>query len=490
MHTEAHLFQPRDLVGGHLALDLVNTVTARDSTPRDWLFDYSALLDWAALTGKFDEAALASLRRKAAQDPDAAAAALGHAKTLREALHAVLSALIAGKPPGARALASLDSMRQAAASRSRLVPAPGRVALAPQPGLDVIADTVLLEALPLLEAPPPDRLRTCEGKNCGWLFHDTSKAGRRRWCDMAVCGQAEKQRRLRGDSSLALMILVAVSSLGGFAFDADAATVRWTPPAVASDAYESSPAFSPDGRELVFMRADPAFSRYTLLSSRCAPQGWTRPAPPSFALPGKADEGDPFITRDGRRLYFISTRTAEGKPGKDFDIWYVEREALAWGKPVRLPAPVNSPHAELMPRVLEDGSIYFGSDRPGGLGGNDVYVARALPGGGWQVDNLGPEVNSAANDYEVEVRFDERALVLVSDRDRRSHLYRFEKDGNGRWVSLGRLPAREDVFQVGPLFSPKGDRVLFAQADGKRSGELFVADLRSNPDRAWPPACP
>jgi predicted RNA-binding Zn ribbon-like protein len=42
---------------------------------------------------------------------------------------------------------------------------------------------------------PPKKLKLCDGPNCSWLFLDTSKAGRRRWCDMADCGNAAKSRR-------------------------------------------------------------------------------------------------------------------------------------------------------------------------------------------------------------------------------------------------------------------------------------------------------
>ncbi|MGH8025439.1 MAG: hypothetical protein ACREO0_01820 [Pseudoxanthomonas sp.] len=48
---------------------------------------------------------------------------------------------------------------------------------------------------------------------------------------------------------------------------------------------------------------------------------------------------------------------------------------------------------------------------------------------------------------------------------------------------------RQDVFQVGPLLSPDGKRLLFAQADGERSGELFLVDLEPGADSAWPRAC-
>jgi hypothetical protein len=59
----------------------------------------------------------------------------------------------------------------------------------------------------------------------------------------------------------------------------------------------------------------------------------------------------------------------------------------------------------------------------------------------------------------------------------------------GRWSEKGRIPARPDVFQVGPLLSPKADRLLFAQADGALSGEMFVVDLAEGADWNWPPSC-
>ena len=61
MDTEAHEFQADDVVGGHAALDFVNTVTARDTTPLDWLDGYPRLVEWAALAGVLDSRAAASL---------------------------------------------------------------------------------------------------------------------------------------------------------------------------------------------------------------------------------------------------------------------------------------------------------------------------------------------------------------------------------------------------------------------------------------------
>jgi len=98
---QEHVFQPRDLVAGHLALDLVNTVTARNAEPVEWLTGYPRLLQWASLTGEFDPGALHALHRLSADAPAAATAALHATRELREALHDVTSAIIRNDPPPA-----------------------------------------------------------------------------------------------------------------------------------------------------------------------------------------------------------------------------------------------------------------------------------------------------------------------------------------------------------------------------------------------------
>ena len=103
------------------------------------------------------------------------------------------------------------------------------------------------------------------------------------------------------------------------------------------------------------------------------------------------------------------------------------------------------------------------------------------------VRNVGPPVSTAAYEYEAEISHDGRTLIAVVDRGDRSHLYRFERSGS-RWIERERISALANVFQVGPLLSPTADRLLFAQADGVRSGELFLIDLVERPDERWP-AC-
>lgn len=198
MRRVQHDFQARDLVGGDLALDFVNTVTARDNEPSDWVDGYGALLGWAALTGAFAKKDLAALATMGGVQPARATAALSRCRALREALCGVLYAMIAGRAPMADDLATIDEVRLGAARTAKLMPVRGRVLpvwSVERSGLDLVAHVVGAHALALLQDPKLDRLRVCDGHDCGWVFIDTSKNGRRRWCDMATCGNTAKAQR-------------------------------------------------------------------------------------------------------------------------------------------------------------------------------------------------------------------------------------------------------------------------------------------------------
>lgn len=110
-------------------------------------------------------------------------------------------------------------------------------------------------------------------------------------------------------------------------------------------------------------------------------------------------EGCPFIAPDGKTLFMASNRPG-GLGG--LDIWVATRGGLddPWGAPVNVGAPVNSAANDFCPTMTRDGHrFYFVSDRPGGCGMSDIYVTRLRPQGWDAPENLGCEVNSAANEF-------------------------------------------------------------------------------------------
>ena len=260
--------------------------------------------------------------------------------------------------------------------------------------------------------------------------------------------------------------------------------VPWQPAGISSGEFESHAAFDPRNGDLYFVRSTPHFTGWRMVVSHCTAKGWSEAQPPSFA--GKGVEADPFFADDGRTLYFISTRAKGSAASRDLDLWRVERdEAGTWGAPVRLPEPVNSGEAEWFPRPSADGWLYFGSARAGGLGGNDIWRARADAAGRWTVENLGPSVNTAGDEYEPLPSPDGRRLIVMAG----DGLYETRRTADG-WSPRVKLPVEvnRDAAEVGALFSPSGRSLLFSRdTKAPLSGEFFV--WHEQPE-AWPPDCP
>jgi predicted RNA-binding Zn ribbon-like protein len=195
---ESHEFAARDFIGGDAALDFVNTVTGRDQTPRDWLDGYARLLEWATLVHLLPEKNLRALTKKMHSEPAAAARSLTRAKELREELFALVSAVASGDTPPKSTLATLREHWLAGSEAHELRFENGRVVAeirADATDFDLIAAMVAYRMVENVMSQPVERLRMCGGVNCSWVFIDSSKAGRRRWCDMAVCGNVAKAQR-------------------------------------------------------------------------------------------------------------------------------------------------------------------------------------------------------------------------------------------------------------------------------------------------------
>ena len=195
---EPHAFKASDFVAGEAALDFVNTMTGRDQQPRDWLDSYARLLEWAGRAKLLPPKSLQALAVRAERNPESAARALLKAKRLREALFEIASGISKRRPPSPESLELLRDHWLAGAETHDLRVERGQLAAVLDPqadGLDLVSSIVAWQFVGRVATHPPARVKLCDGPNCSWLFVDTSKAGRRRWCDMADCGNSAKSRR-------------------------------------------------------------------------------------------------------------------------------------------------------------------------------------------------------------------------------------------------------------------------------------------------------
>ena len=185
------------LLGGLLCLDFVNTIDPRHRPPKlEYLENYHALLDWAVHAGALTAPAARDLALLAGQHPTKARRVHARAICLREALYQILAPATCANHPQAP-LAILNAELQHSMTAAILEPAPGgyRLGWPPTGQLDQMLWPVVRSAADLLTSPSLGRVAECDGQGCGWLFVDTSKAGRRRWCSMAICGNRAKAQR-------------------------------------------------------------------------------------------------------------------------------------------------------------------------------------------------------------------------------------------------------------------------------------------------------
>jgi Tol biopolymer transport system component len=235
--------------------------------------------------------------------------------------------------------------------------------------------------------------------------------------------------------------------------------------------YESHPAFTPDGRTIYFVKSSPSFSFWTIAESHYVDGKWTVPEVAPFS--GRYSDADPFITADGKRLYFISRRPAPSKTTPDLDIWFVDQLANGWSEPRHLDAPVNSAGNEWYPTIAADGTLYFGSDRPGGKGATDIYRCRFVDGHYAEPENLGAAINTEADEYEPYIAPDQSYLIFMAagraDSRGGSDIY-ISRFAGGAWSTAQNLGEgiNSSADEYSPKISPDGKWFFFSSTRGSR----------------------
>ncbi|MDV6169231.1 OmpA family protein [Flavobacterium sp. DG1-102-2] len=128
---------------------------------------------------------------------------------------------------------------------------------------------------------------------------------------------------------------------------------------------------------------------------------------------------NPSISADGKWLYFSSDRT--GTIGGQ-DIWKVEVKGNnSYGEPVNLGNKINTEGKESFPFITSDNKLYFSTDRPGGLGGLDVFVVDINKG--TEAKNVGAPVNTAKDDFAFSFNTSKNIGFFSSNRSGVDKLY-------------------------------------------------------------------
>lgn len=186
-------------VAERLWLDFVNTDTAARGT--DALHDFRRFAHWLGAARVLDAERASSLARRAAQQPSGALAVLSDARRVRSVLRTLAERGDAAPSVRLDTLAEINRVlgRSAGTRRVDLQP-DGTFART----FVAVGDAFAGLLIPMVESAANalilgelTRVRRCADSRCGRVFQDETKNGRRRWCDMATCGNRAKAARHR-----------------------------------------------------------------------------------------------------------------------------------------------------------------------------------------------------------------------------------------------------------------------------------------------------
>jgi hypothetical protein len=252
----------------------------------------------------------------------------------------------------------------------------------------------------------------------------------------------------------------------------------------------------------MFSRSDTArLASLTLLllvalpgTGLAAQYGAWQPAINAESVPGTSSEintgaldGCPILSPDGLRLYMASNRTG-GLGG--LDIWVAERSTPdgGFGEPVNVGAPINSDADDFCPTPVRSKGLFFVSNRTvaGACGGADIYFARDNPAGGWtEPENLGCQVNTAGGEAGPSFFEADGAgwLYLSSGPDIYASLSR--PDGSfGAASPVAELNTAAGDFR--PNVRRGGLEVVFdSNRDGTLGGQDLYFATRASAAEAW-----
>ncbi len=182
------------------------------------------------------------------------------------------------------------------------------------------------------------------------------------------------------------------------------------------------PSLSVDGSVLVITRqvnktGEPAQAsgHEELLYSVFRDSTYTPPEAFPYPINSAGNQGTQSLSQDGRIMFFTACNRPDTKGG--CDLYYCMKSGDAWSNPKNIGNPVNTRYWESTPFLAQDGkSLFFASNRPGGLGGMDLWISEQDTKRGWSAPrNLGPSVNTSGDEMSPFLLVDGKTLFFASN---------------------------------------------------------------------------
>ncbi len=257
---------------------------------------------------------------------------------------------------------------------------------------------------------------------------------------------------------------------------------------VNTDAIELNAVFNASMTEFFFTRI--IDGNFIIHHSELINGSWTPPEPLEMFPKSEAKTWavDMTITQDGKTIYFLGVYSEDPDIPATPDIFKSEKVNGKWQLATKVGAPISTDaYVEAYPVVVADGSLYFVSNRPGGLGKQDIYRAQYLGDGKFDDPvSIPSPVNTELGSGDTYVTPDEKILISNKRHPENPGIYvSFKK--NGQWTALTYLgePVNSEWTDFCPYLSPDGRFFFFSRRysdppdsgwSGVVKGEVYWVD--------------
>jgi len=235
------------------------------------------------------------------------------------------------------------------------------------------------------------------------------------------------------------------------------------------------PVLTVDQQTLFFIRRNK--DEDIMVSNRLENGKWTEPSPIS-SITSPFNEGTCSISGDGRMLVFTSCMGRKGFGSCDLYVTY--KEGNVWSEPENLGRPVNSTSWDSQPSLSPDGrTLYFVSDRKGGLGRRDIWVTHIDPEGEWDIPkNLGAPVNTAGDDISPFIHPNGQRLYFASDHYTGFGGFDifFSDKKSGKWSSPENFgyPINTQADEVAMFITADGKHGYYSHESGSKQNKVSL----------------
>lgn len=214
----------------------------------------------------------------------------------------------------------------------------------------------------------------------------------------------------------------------------------------------------------------------------CVKNGnWQKPELVSFC--DEYSYLEPFLSYDGKKLYFASNRPKNDsvKTKNDYDIWFVERDdpKTKWSKPINLGNNVNSENDEFYPTLSVNNNLYFTMDSKSGLGKDDIYYCVYDSKEYSKPTILNSNINSEGYEFNAFISTDETFLIYTKynakDGLGSGDLYVSKKDDKGEWTigkNLGNN-INSKYMEYCPFYDEKTQTLYFTSRRSSLNAKKF-----------------